>query len=343
MDFHPILAENALWRQHAYFVDCACRGAHLRCWLCYFQSVKILRALLLINQKSRQGEANAQAARDALEALDVEITLGKFEEPDDVPAEIDRHAPNVDIIVLGGGDGTLNLAAAAVMRAGRPMGVLPLGTANDFARTLLIPTELEAACRNVVEGVTHGVDLGQCNDLYFVNVASIGLAVRACEYRSDAAKKWFGSFGYASNVFKAYRDTEPFDAVVRCGDETHRLHSIQLAIGNGRYFGGGLAVASDAALDDGRLDLYSLQPQSLTKLMGMIPTLVRGPDKSIQGVQLLEGTEFEVDTGKPMPINTDGEILTETPATFRIHPGALQVKVPQEYVDRYGRDNKNNQ
>ena len=59
------------------------------------------------------------------------------------------------------GDGTLNLAAAAVMRAKRPLGVLPLGTANDFARTLLIPTELEAACRNVVEGVTHGVDLGQ--------------------------------------------------------------------------------------------------------------------------------------------------------------------------------------
>lgn len=335
-----ILAEKRIVRQPVNNADCACLGRHLRCRYDYSQWVKILRALLLINQKSRQGEANAEAARDALEALDVQITLGKFEEPDDVPAEIDRHAPNVDIIVLGGGDGTLNLAAAAVMRAKRPLGVLPLGTANDFARTLLIPTELEAACRNVVEGVTHGIDLGQCNDVHFVNVASIGLAVRACEYRSDAAKKMFGSFGYASNVFKAYRDTEPFDAVVRFGDETHRLHSIQLAIGNGRYFGGGLAVASDAALDDGRLDLYSLQPQSLGKLVGMLPTLVRGPDKSIQGVQLFEGTEFEVDTGKPMPINTDGEILTETPATFRIHPGALQVKVPQEYLDRYGRHNK---
>jgi YegS/Rv2252/BmrU family lipid kinase len=299
--------------------------------------VSILRALLLINRESRQGEANAQAARDSLEALEVDVTLGQFEKPEDVPAEIDRHAPQVDVIVLGGGDGTLNLAAAAVMRAERPMGVLPLGTANDFARTLLIPTELEAACRNVVEGVTHGVDLGQCNDHYFVNVASIGLAVRACEYRSDTAKRWFGALGYASNVFSAYRDTEPFDAVVRCGDETHRLHSIQLAIGNGRYFGGGLAVASDAALDDGRLDLYSLKPQSLTRLIGMLPALVRGPDKSIQGVQLLEGTTFEVDTGRPMPINTDGEILTETPASFRIWPAALQVKVPQEYVDRYGR------
>ncbi|MAS10429.1 lipid kinase [Endozoicomonas sp. G2_2] len=298
----------------------------------------ILRALLLINRESRQGEANAQAARDALEALDVEVTLGQFEQPEDVPAEIEHHAPAVDVIVLGGGDGTLNLAAASVMRAGKAMGVLPLGTANDFARTLLIPTELEAACRNVVEGVTHSVDLGQCNDVYFVNVASIGLAVRACEYRSDAAKRWLGSLGYASNVFSAYRDTEPFYATVRFGDETHQLRSIQLAVGNGRYFGGGLAVANDAALDDGRLDLYSLKPQSLARLVGMLPALVRGPDKSVQGVQLFEGTTFEITTDRPMPVNTDGEILTETPASFRVLPGALQVKVPQAYVDRYGRN-----
>ncbi|MES1923877.1 lipid kinase [Salinisphaera sp. T31B1] len=295
-----------------------------------------LRVLLLINRESRQGEAHAQAARDALEALDVEVLLGNFEKPDDVPAEIEAYADQVDMIVLGGGDGTLNLAAGPVMHSGKPMGVLPLGTANDFARTLLIPTELEAACRNVVEGVTHRVDLGQCNDVYFVNVASIGLAVRACEYRSDAAKKWFGAFGYASNVFQAFRDTDPFSAEVRCGNQRHQLRSIQLAIGNGRYFGGGLAVSSDAALDDGRLDLYSLKPASLTKLVGMLPSLVRGPDKSVQGVQLLEGTEFHVSTDRPMQINTDGELLTETPATFRVLPGALSVKVPDEYIQRYG-------
>lgn len=298
--------------------------------------MNLLRALLLINRQSRQGEANAQTARDALEALDVDVLLGDFEKPDDVISEIDEYADDVDVIVLGGGDGTLNLAAGAVMRADKPMAVLPLGTANDFARTLLIPTEIQAACRNVVEGVTHRVDLGQCNEVYFVNVASIGLAVRACEYRSDAAKKWLGALGYASNVFSAFRDTDPFEAEVRCGDERHQLHSIQLAVGNGRYFGGGLAVTSDAALDDGRLDLYSLKPASLAKLVRMLPSLVRGPDKSVQGVQLLEGTEFHVSTGRPMPINTDGEILTETPATFRVLPGALAVKVPEEYIRRYG-------
>ncbi len=294
-----------------------------------------MRALLLINRGSRQGEANAEAAFAELEALGVEPVLGDFEQPTDVPASIDAHADSVDVVVLGGGDGTINLAAAAIMRSGLTMAVLPLGTANDFARTLMIPENLVEACANVVQGIDHPVDLGQVNDVYFVNVASIGLAVRACEYRSDAAKRWFGALGYTSNVFAAFRDTEAFTARVVCDGKRHELHSIQIAIGNGRYFGGGLAVAEDAALDDGRLDLYSLKPQSMASLLSMVPALLRGPDKSIQGGQLVQGAEISVDTNMPMPINTDGEIQTQTPATFKVLRRALTVKVPQTYLDQF--------
>ncbi|MDA3919595.1 MAG: lipid kinase [Salinisphaera sp.] len=297
--------------------------------------MKTLRALLMINQGSRQGKENADAASDYLKELGVDVVMGLFDEPDQVAREITQKSADVDIIVLGGGDGTLNLAARAVMDADKPMAVLPLGTANDFARTLLIPGDLQGACANVVNGVAHQVDLGQCNDVNFVNVASIGLAVRASEYRSDAAKKWLGALGYASNVFQAVRDTRPFGADLRVDGKRQRLHSIQIAVGNGRYFGGGMAVTSEAAIDDGRLDVYSLKPQPLWSLVGSLPGLVRGPDKSMQDVQLFEGTEFHITTDRPMDINTDGEILTRTPATFRVLPGALTVKVPQEYIDQY--------
>jgi len=302
--------------------------------------VTVLRALLLINQHSRQGEADAETAANHLTDLDVDVTRGDFSAPDELPDEIRERGRDFDVIVLGGGDGTLNLAAKAVADIRMPMAVLPLGTANDFARTLMIPNDLAAACRNVVEGLDYGIDLGQCNDVYFLNVASIGLAVRACEYRSDAAKKWLGALGYISNVYAAFRDTKPFGADVVCRGESHRLHSIQIAVGNGRYFGGGLAVSSDAALDDGTLDLYSLKPQRPGALLRMLPSLVRGPDKSIQGVQLLESEAFEITTDRVMQINTDGEIMTETPATFRVLPGALTVKVPQAYVEQYGHTNR---
>lgn len=292
----------------------------------------------MINQGSREGEANDQAASDHLNALGVDVVHGEFQEAGQLSEEIAQKSGDVDVIVLGGGDGTLNLAAKSVMDAGKPMAVLPLGTANDFARTLMIPNDLEGACTNVVQGVEHGIDLGQCNDVYFVNVASIGLAVRACEYRSDTAKKWFGSFGYVSNVFQAVRDTKPFGADIRFNGRHERLHSIQIAIGNGRYFGGGLPVSSEAALDSGRLDVYSLKPQPLWSLLGSIPGLLRGPDKSMQGVQLFDGVEFQITTDRPMDINTDGEILTATPATFCVLPGALRVKVPQAYIDHHSQE-----
>ncbi|WP_423824224.1 lipid kinase [Salinisphaera sp. SPP-AMP-43] len=287
-----------------------------------------------MNRESRQGEANAQTAVEHLAERDVEVIEGRFQQPEDVASEIERYAESVDVIVLGGGDGTLNLASKSVMETGLPMAVLPLGTANDFARTLLIPTDLKSACDNVVDGIDHGIDLGQCNDVYFLNVASIGLAVRACEYRSDAAKKWFGSLGYASNVISAVRDTEPFQAQVSFADQTRQLRSIQIAVGNGRYFGGGMAVSSDAALDDGRLDLYSLKPRPLSSLLAMLPGLMKGPNHAMQGVQLFEGEEFRIETEQSMNINTDGEILTQTPATFRVLPSALTVKVPQAYLDQ---------
>lgn len=299
-----------------------------------------MRVLLLINQKSREGEANIEAATQSLETLGLGVVKGRFENPDDVAASIETHAPQVDCIVVGGGDGTVGLAASSVMRSGLPLAVLPLGTANDFARTLLIPNELEAACRNVVNGVDYPLDIGHVHsqegdDVYFVNVASIGLAVRACEYRSGMAKKLLGPFGYAINVFSAFRDTQPFEARIDCDDTHYDLPSIQVAIGNGRYFGGGVTVSTSAALDDAKLDMYSLKPQSIWSMLTMIPAFVRGPDKSIQGGHLLQGREIYVSTSKPMKINTDGELLTKTPATFRVLPRAITVKVPQEYIDRF--------
>ncbi|HET9680147.1 MAG TPA: diacylglycerol kinase family protein, partial [Gammaproteobacteria bacterium] len=104
-----------------------------------------MRALLLINQDSRQGQENTEAAARQLEALDVAVIKGRFEQPKDVSTSIEQYAQDVDCIIVGGGDGTINLAAGAVMRNGLPLAVLPLGTANDFARTLLIDDDLETA------------------------------------------------------------------------------------------------------------------------------------------------------------------------------------------------------
>lgn len=294
-----------------------------------------MRALVLINPGARQGAAHADTATKQLWAMGVDVVRTPIPALTQWPQLIDAYAEHIDCVVVGGGDGTLNFATAPIMRNNLTLGVLPLGTANDFARTLGYPSDPAAACRIIAEGLDHRVDVGCVNDVHFLNVASIGLAVRARHYRSARAKRWFGSLGYARNLYAAFRDTRPFHVHVNCNGQRRRLHTIQLAIGNGRYYGGGLAVAGDAAIDDGKLDLFSLEPQSAPALMRLLPTLIRGPSGAIRGGQLMQGTHMRIVTRHPRAINTDGEVLTHTPALFRVLPRALGVRVPTDYQEAF--------
>jgi len=294
-----------------------------------------MRALVLVNPGARQGAAHATTARKQLWAMGVDVVRIDALAMRDWPALIDAHADGIDCVVVGGGDGTLNFAVRAIMRNGLTLGVLPLGTANDFARTLGIPTDPALACRNIAEGVDHAIDVGRVNDIHFLNVASIGLAVRARRYRSDRAKRRFGALGYSRNIYAAFRDTRPFRARVICDGVVHELRTIQIAVGNGHFFGGGLAVTGDAAVDDGRLDVFSLNPQGLGEMMRLLPSLVRGPNPTHHGGEVLYGRNIRVITGRRRSINTDGEVLTRTPADFTVLPHALQVRVPPAYRAAY--------
>lgn len=294
-----------------------------------------MRALVLINPGARQGAAHANTAMHQLWSMGVDVVRARAERLADWPTLIDTHAEAIDCVVVGGGDGSLNFATDSIMRNGLTLGMLPLGTANDFARTFDYPVDAIEACRTVAEGVDHRVDVGQVNNVHFLNVASIGLAARARRYRSDTAKRWFGAAGYAGNLYAAFHDTRPFRARVTCDGQRRELRSIRLAIGNGRYFGGGLAVSEDAALDDGKLDLFSIDPQGLGAMTRLLPALIRGPNHAMRGGQLMQGAHIRIDTSRPRSINTDGEVLTHTPAVFRVLPRALAVRVPRAYPETF--------
>ena len=106
------------------------------------------------------------------------------------------------------------------------------------------------------------------------------------------------------------------------------MRTVQVAVGNGRHYGGGMTVVEDAAIDDNRLDLYSLEIQNWWQIITLLPAMRSGQHINSPRVRALAGKEFEVHTRSPRPINTDGEITTYTPATFRVVPKALSVLVP---------------
>lgn len=290
------------------------------------------RALLIVNENSSRGQGDLRPLLDILrDAGDIETAVFASRSRDHVADIVAGHGHDVDMVIMAGGDGTMNAAVDCLHARGLPLGVLPLGTANDLARTLGIPADPEAACRAIAQGRLHRIDLGRVNGKLFFNAASVGVAARLSHRLDRDLKARWGVLSYPLRVRELIGDSEAFEAEIRGDDgDVTRVRSIQIAVGNGRCYGGGMRVAEDSAIDDGRLDLYSLEPQSLWRLVLSLPSLRAGRHDQLEGSLTLQGRRFTVTTDAPMDVATDGEVTTCTPAVFEILPAALPVLIPAD-------------
>ena len=287
------------------------------------------RALLALNRAARNGGQDLEAARAQLRAAGFELADVACRRASDLSPSILARRHAVDCVIVAGGDGTVNAALAGVTATGMPLGVLPLGTANDFARSVGIPTEIEAAARVIAEACTHTIDLGDVNGHPFLNVASVGLAADLAKRLTPERKRRFGRLSYAMTAAHLLARARPFHATLLLGDERVMVKTLQIAIGNGRYYGGGNVIAGDAQIDNGHLDLYSLEFAQVWRVALMIRAFKSGAHGALREVRTARGADFEVVTRKPRPVNADGELLTYTPARFTQKLRALTVFVPQ--------------
>ncbi len=290
------------------------------------------KALLLVNRHARRGKTALAEAIDLLKNLDLVLIEESTNHPRQLSNLIRSYQDQVDLVIIGGGDGTLNAAIDGLIETKLPLGILPLGTANDLARTLGIPTSLPEACQVIAKGQVKQIDVGRVNDKYFFNVASLGLSVQITQNLTKEAKRRWGVLAYAATTLRVIWQSRPFRAEILLAGETLRVRTIQIAIGNGRHYGGGMVVAEDAAIDDQRLDLYSLETKQWWQILALLPTMRQGNHAMLPGVRVLQGQEITINTPRPRPINTDGEITTHTPAKFSVIPKALAVFVSPKSV-----------
>lgn len=288
------------------------------------------QALLIVNRRSRQGTKDPAAVAKWLRSRDIDVALRVLDNPALIPRVVAAHA-EFDTVIIAGGDGSLGSAAPVLMRSGQRLGILPAGTANNLALTLGIPADWMEAARVIADGRTHPVDLGCVNEVPFFTLASVGLSGELTHHLSDAAKGRFGLLAYAGATIKALRRTRSFRATIRHGESILRVRSIQIGIANGRFFGMRLQAAPDSAIDDGLLYLYSIEPTPLHRLVRLAVKMPTGKHVHDREVLLLKGETFELTTRPELPVDTDGELTTRTPARFRVLPGALSVYVPTSY------------
>ncbi|HEX6144897.1 MAG TPA: lipid kinase [Geminicoccaceae bacterium] len=286
------------------------------------------QALLVANRQSLAGATDLSEGLARLKGAGISVDEHTVDDPLLIPGLIAAKAPSHDLIVIGGGDGTMNLAADALVAAGKPLGIIPIGTANDLARTLGIPPSVPEACAVIAAGRTRRIDLGRANGSHFFNVASIGLSAEVARHHRGARKRWLKVLSYPLSVWDAFQTTRPFRAWLRCDDQEIRVRAIQITVGNGRHYGGGMTIAEDAAIDDQRLDVYCLKPLSFWTLLILFPALRRGRLGNLEPILVMRGSEVEVRTRRTLRVNTDGELTTRTPVLFEVAPHALEVFVP---------------
>lgn len=285
------------------------------------------RALLICNAKARNGGCDLDAVRGILRTGGIESV--------DAPQGADcrdlirDRADAVDLVILGGGDGTMNYAAPALVESGLPFAILPLGTANDLARSLGLPLDPVEAARFIPTAEARPVDLGWVNGHYYFNVASVGFSAElAGELTADSKKIW-GVLGYAVAAVRVLRRVRPFTVTIEHDGTVEKVTTIQVSVGNGRHYGGGMTVEEAAAVDDGKLNFYSLEINHWWRLLALLPALRRGTHGRAADVRAFHTQEIKLSTRKPRPVNTDGELTTHTPAHFKVFPKILRVFAPE--------------
>jgi diacylglycerol kinase (ATP) len=249
------------------------------------------------------------------------------------PRGIDRAvdtllALGVERLIVGGGDGTLGAVASRMAHRETVLGVLPLGTANDFARTLGIPVDLDAAAGIIADGQVRKVDLARANDAYFLNVASLGMSVVATAELSPTIKRRFGPLAYLYAGALAFTRSSTFRVRVQNGPDSIETSAFQIVVGNGRFYGGGVLVARQSSLEDGMLHAYALGTRGRWQLLTTIAMLRLGIPIDRPGDYFLQTPRLHVETWPPLKVNCDGEIRTISPVTFAVEPEALRVFAP---------------
>lgn len=284
------------------------------------------RALVIFNRASRKAGELMEAAVEQLDRHDdLEVTVADCPERELLTDFIMDHRKSCDLVVLGGGDGTMNAAARGLIATQLPLGILPLGTANDLARTLGIPESLPDAADIIINGVARRIDLGEVNGRPFFNVASIGLSADLASELTSDMKKRFGKIGYAMAAITVLLRARPFRATISSRNSKVRALTLQIAVGNGLFYGGGMAIERDAKINDGALDLYSLEMRRAWKLALMARAFRFGEHGAWREVRVDHADSFNIRTRRSHAINADGEIVSHTPADFRILPKAIEV------------------
>jgi YegS/Rv2252/BmrU family lipid kinase len=287
------------------------------------------RAILIVNAKSRQGADAFNEACALLSDAGIElIDAIAIKDPRRMASAVKRAIKRAPMVILGGGDGTLSANVDFFLGKKAVFALLPLGTANSFARTLGMPLDLPGAVKAIAKGRRQPIDVGCINGDHFLNNAALGLAPLVAESVPRGLKRSLGRLGYllwagwSAASFKAFRLT------VDDGQKVHRLWATEVRIANGRFHGG-VELIESADLESGRIVVQAVAGRSLLHLGWSYAAMALKHRRRRQTVREFKGEKLRIETRPRMRVSIDGELGPETPLDVSVVPDAVTVAVPR--------------
>lgn len=273
-----------------------------------------------------------QLVLDEFAKYDIDVTLHLAKSGDEIERLTKKAAGgDAEIIIAGGGDGTISGIAAEAAKAGKTLGILPLGTLNNFSKDLGIPPDIAEAVRVIAEGNTVTIDLAEVNGRIFINNSSIGLYPRIVRKREQQQRlghgKWWAAFWAAFRIFRVSRFLK---VKIEIDGKAFWRKTPFVFIGNNQYEMDLYNIGRRPSLDEGKLSVYFLHRGGRWGVIMLLLHTLTGTVKQWRDFEEVLTDAISIDTRrKVLPVAFDGEVsVLETPLHYKIMPGALKVIVP---------------
>ena len=287
------------------------------------------QAILIVNTRSRVGAEMFDQAVELLTRAGIElIEANSVEHPARIRAEVRRAVDEAPMVIVGGGDGTLSTTIDYFKDHDTIFALLPLGTANSFARALGIPLDLPGAVEVIAHGVPRQIDLGCIDGDYFGNSAAIGLSPLIARTVPHKLKRYLGRAGYA--LWAAYSSFRfrPFRLMIDDGITRTVCWASEVRIANGGYFGG-VQMVDDAKLDSGEIIVQAVAGRAKRNLFwSWFASGLRLRTRDDYNTEF-HGMRLRIDTDPELDVTIDGELATKTPITVSVAPDAVTIAAPR--------------
>lgn len=277
-------------------------------------------AILLTNLRSSRNKSlqslisSLRTAGFELKAIETKVS--------EFAAVIKSYKDSIDMVIAAGGDGTVAAVVQCLVSTSVPLGILPLGTANNFARNIGLPLDINKCVEILKSGKPKLADCGMVNDKLFVNVVGIGLSTEVNSNVTGTQKARWGVLAYVGMAVKQFRTMKPIRAKICIDDEVIEQEVIQITVCNGRFFGAGVSIANTAAIDDSRLHIFIAPAKNI-----FMNVILR---RFTTGLPIRDAKALTIETEKNLKIDIDGEVSSSTPANFRILSQAILVIGPNK-------------